>query len=121
MYKSNEAGDSWFTETELRQQTGSETMQEDPRWKVCTMLGSTFTKRLSRRRTMYLLTLVSPISIPSLSSSPRIFGAPHSGFSWLIARINSRTSLGTIGRPGLPRLRQCIIVDFRGLDRACLC
>src|SRR3954468_20261200 len=47
MYKSNEAGDSWSTETEFRQQTGSETMQEDPRWKVCTMLGSTFTKRLS--------------------------------------------------------------------------
>ena len=61
------------------------------------------------------------VSIPSLSSSPRIFGAPHSGFSWLIVRINSRTSLGTIGRPGLPRLCQCIIVDFRGLDRACLC
>src|SRR5688500_17459057 len=55
------------------------------------------------RRTMYLLTLVSPISIPNLSSSPWIFGAPQSGFSWLMVRINLRTSFGTTGRPDLPR------------------
>src|SRR5215469_8521122 len=29
-------------------------------------------------------------------------GAPHSGFSRLMVRINVRTSLGTAGRPGLP-------------------
>ncbi len=46
MNKSGEAG-TWLAETEFRQQTGSETIQEDPRWKVCTMLGLTFTKRPS--------------------------------------------------------------------------
>src|SRR4051794_3805414 len=56
-----------------------------------------------RRRIMYLLTLVSPMSIPSFSSSPRIFGAPQSGFSRLMVRMSSRTSFGTFGRPGLPR------------------
>jgi hypothetical protein len=40
---------------------------------------------------MYLLTLVSPISIPSFSSSPWIFGTPQSGFSRLIVRISPRT------------------------------
>src|SRR5215471_9883953 len=30
-------------------------------------------------------------------------GAPQSGFSRLMVRINWRTSLGTAGRPGLPR------------------
>src|SRR3954470_21323278 len=55
------------------------------------------------RRSMYLLTLVSPMSMPSLSSSPWIFGAPQSGFSRLIVRISSRTSFGTTGRPALPR------------------
>src|SRR5215472_5008256 len=29
-------------------------------------------------------------------------GAPHSGFSRLMVRINARTSLGTAARPGLP-------------------
>ena len=33
-----------------------------------------------RRRPMYLLTLVSPTSMPSFSNSPWICGAPHSGF-----------------------------------------
>ena len=51
---------------------------------------------------MYLLTLVSPMSIPSFSNSSWIFGAPHSEFSRLIVRISSRTSLGTVGRLVLP-------------------
>src|ERR1700737_842728 len=37
--------------------------------------------------------------MPSLSSSPRILGAPQSGFSKLILRIRSRTSLAIRGRP----------------------
>ena len=55
-----------------------------------------------RWRTMYLFTLVSPMSIPSLSSSPWMRGAPHIGFSRLILRISSRVSLGTFGLPGFP-------------------
>ena len=55
------------------------------------------------RRTMYLLTLVSPISIPSFSSSPWIFGAPQIGFWRLIVRISSCTSFGIVPRPGFPR------------------
>src|SRR6202035_2121260 len=51
---------------------------------------------------MYLPTLVSPTSMPSLSSSPWIRGAPQSGFSRLILRISSRTSSGTFGRPRFP-------------------
>ena len=38
----------------------------------------------------------------SLSNSPWMRGAPQSGFSRLILRINSRTSFGTAGRPGWP-------------------
>src|SRR5947209_18310076 len=37
--------------------------------------------------------------MPSLSSSPWILVAPHSGFSKLILRIRSRTSLAIRGRP----------------------
>jgi len=55
-----------------------------------------------RVRTMYLLTLVSPISTPSLSNSPWILGAPHIGFSRLIWRIRWRTSLEIAGRPHWP-------------------
>jgi hypothetical protein len=44
-----------------------------------------------------------PISIPSLSSSPWIRGAPHKGLAMLISRINCRISVGTAGRPR-PRL-----------------
>ena len=55
------------------------------------------------RRTMYLLTLVSPISMPSFRSSPWIRGAPQSEFSRLIVRITSRTLFGTDDRPGWPR------------------
>ena len=39
------------------------------------------------RRPVYLATLVSPISMPSLSNSPWIRGAPHNGFSRLKRRI----------------------------------
>ena len=52
---------------------------------------------------MYLLTLVSPMSMPSLRSSPWIRGAPQSGFSRLIFRISLRTSFDTGGRPRWPR------------------
>src|SRR5258708_34565130 len=55
-----------------------------------------------RRRTRYLLTLVSPMSMPSLRSSPWMRGAPHRGFSRLILRISLRTSFDTGGRPGWP-------------------
>src|SRR6266849_9243002 len=51
------------------------------------------------RRAMYLATLVCPTSMPSLSSSPWIRGAPHSGLARLMSRINWRISGGTFGRP----------------------
>jgi hypothetical protein len=50
-------------------------------------------------RTIYLATLVCPTSIPSLSSSPWIRGAPHNGLAKLISRISCRISVGTAGRP----------------------
>ncbi len=50
-------------------------------------------------RTIYLATLVCPTSIPTLSSSPWIRGAPHNGLAILICRISSRISDGTAGRP----------------------
>src|SRR5262249_55136382 len=56
-----------------------------------------------RRRAIYLPTLVSLMSMPSLSSSPWMRGAPQSGFSRLILRISSRTSGETDGRPGCRR------------------
>ena len=49
---------------------------------------------------MYLATLVWPTSIPILSSSPLIRGAPHNGFAMFISRINWRSSSDTAGRPG---------------------
>src|SRR5580704_10028819 len=48
---------------------------------------------------MYLATLVWPISMPSLSNSPWIRGAPHSGLAMLILRISRRISTATVGRP----------------------
>src|SRR6266481_2320450 len=57
----------------------------------------------SRLLTIYLATLVCPTSIPSLSNSPWIRGAPHSGLAMLISRISLRTFGGTVGRPP-PRL-----------------
>src|SRR6202171_588764 len=51
------------------------------------------------RLTIYLATLVCPILMPSLRSSPWTRGAPHSGFAMLISRISRRISAGTVGRP----------------------
>src|SRR5258708_2116809 len=55
-----------------------------------------------RRWTMYLLTLVSPTSMPSLRSSPWMRGAPQIGLSRLILRISLRISFDTGGRPVWP-------------------
>jgi hypothetical protein len=57
---------------------------------------------LRRRRrliAMYFATVVCPTSMPSLSSSPGIRGAPQSGFAMLVLRIKRRTSAGTGVRP----------------------
>src|SRR5262249_19731801 len=50
-------------------------------------------------RAIYLATLVWPISMPSLRSSPWILGAPHNRLARLISRISRRISSGTVGRP----------------------
>src|SRR5271167_907831 len=52
---------------------------------------------------MYLATVAWLTSMPSLSSSPWIRGAPQSGLAPLICRIRSRTSRSTDGRPDLER------------------
>src|SRR5271169_6808034 len=52
-----------------------------------------------RLLTIYLATLVCPTSMPSLSNSPWIRGAPHRGLAMLISRISLRISGGTVGRP----------------------
>jgi hypothetical protein len=57
-------------------------------------------------RAIYLATLVWPISMPSLRSSPWILGAPHSGLAMLIPRISRRISNGTVGRPQRCRVFQ---------------
>ena len=44
-------------------------------------------------------TLISEITIPSLSSSPWIRGAPHPTFISAISEISLRTSTETPGRP----------------------
>jgi hypothetical protein len=49
--------------------------------------------------TMYFDTVDWATSMPSLSNSPWILGAPQSGFSKLIRRIRSRICLSTHGRP----------------------
>src|SRR5258707_9836960 len=48
---------------------------------------------------MYFATLVWPISMPSLSSSPWMRGAPQSGLARLMSRINLRISSGILGLP----------------------
>src|SRR5437879_4680690 len=53
----------------------------------------------SRRLTMYLATLVCPISTPSLRSSPWIRGAPHSALAMLISRTRLRIFNGIVGLP----------------------
>ena len=50
-------------------------------------------------RTIYLETVVWPILIPSLRSSPWILGAPQNGLATLMSRINCRRSDGASGRP----------------------
>src|SRR6476619_5089961 len=50
-------------------------------------------------RAIYLVTLVWPISMPSLRSSPWILGAPHNGLAMLFSRISRRISNDTVGRP----------------------
>ena len=54
-------------------------------------------------RAIYLPTLLSPMSMPSLRSSPWIGGALQSGLSRLIRRISSRVSTARLGRPLRPR------------------
>ena len=48
---------------------------------------------------MYLPTVDSETSNPSINSSPWIRGAPHSGFSLLIRRISARSSPSILGLP----------------------
>jgi hypothetical protein len=57
-----------------------------------------------RWRTMYVSTVDLATSMPIFLSSPTIQGAPQSGFPVDICRIRSRTSRGTVGRPGSPHL-----------------
>src|SRR5258708_3671343 len=52
---------------------------------------------------MFLATLDWPTSKPSLSSSPWMRGAPHSGLSALIRRISARRSASICGRPPADR------------------
>src|SRR5882757_5862033 len=51
------------------------------------------------RHERYLPTVAWLTSMPSLSSSPWMRGAPQSGFAWLIWRIRSRISRLILGRP----------------------
>jgi hypothetical protein len=67
--------------------------------RVVTQEGSPSLAGRPRRLTMYLATLDCATSNPSLSSSPWMRGAPHSGFSTLIRRINPRSSVSICGRP----------------------
>src|SRR5258707_7915411 len=64
---------------------------------------------------IYLATLVWPMSMPSLRSSPWILGAPHNGLAMLISRISRRISNGTVGRPQRRRdfRRQCDLKPAR--------
>ena len=55
---------------------------------------------LVSRRGIRLETVRSEISIPSLSSSPWILGAPQSGLAFAILRTRSRISRLIGGRPG---------------------
>jgi len=54
-------------------------------------------------RTKYFETVDWATSKPSISNSPWIRDAPHSGFSLLIRRIRSRSPRSILGRPALPR------------------
>src|SRR5499425_1328357 len=70
-----------------------------------------------RPRTMYLPTLLSPMSIPSLSSSPWMRGAPQPGFSRHIWRIRARIWWEIAGRPGW--LRRTFQVQNRRKPARC--
>jgi hypothetical protein len=48
---------------------------------------------------MYFATVVCPTSMPSLSSSPWMRGAPQSGLAMLISRITWRISAEALGQP----------------------
>jgi hypothetical protein len=67
--------------------------------RVVTQEGSPFLAGWPPRLTMYLATLDCATSNPSLRSSPWMRGAPQSGFSMLIRRINTRSSESIWGRP----------------------
>jgi len=58
-----------------------------------------YTGRIVRGEKPSDLDVVCPTSMPSLSSSPCIRGAPQSGFARLISRIKQRMSGGVPGRP----------------------
>src|SRR5216683_2034061 len=71
---------------------------------------------------MYLLTLLSPMSMPSLSSSPWMRGAPQPGFSRHILRIRSRISRendrsSELAMPHLPCPEQAKAGTMPGEDR----
>src|SRR6266852_2285869 len=68
-------------------------------WRVVMQEGSPSLAGRPRRLTMYFATLDCATSNPSLSSSPWMRGAPQSGFSTFIRRINARSSVSICGRP----------------------
>ena len=63
-------------------------------------------RRWPSRRFMYLATVDWATSKPSLSSSPWMRGAPHSGLSRLISPMRARNSAETFGLPTRLRDRQ---------------
>jgi hypothetical protein len=62
--------------------------------------------RWPRRRTVYLATVDCATLKPSLSSSPWMRGAPHSGFARLISPTRARNSAKTFDLPTRLRDRQ---------------
>ena len=69
-------------------------------------------------RTIYLATLVCPMSIPSLSSSPWIRGAPHNGMAMLISRISCRISVDGLDHAWTPAPKQpeaCTVPPHHGI------
>lgn len=66
---------------------------------VLDMESSTRSARVAFDGGPYLLTLVSPTSMPSFSNSPWMRGTPQSGFSRLIFRFSLRISIDTADGP----------------------
>src|SRR2546421_3055552 len=64
---------------------------------------------------MYFATVVCPTSMPSLSSSPWMRGAPHSGFAMLISRMSWRGLPAPIGSKAgaMPPDHRCRLEDFQ--------